>query len=233
MLESFVEMQNQGLCDGFLWPYECGRLPDFEWSDGVPAARFETRRGALFLHPSAIHHYGYREEADFTRAATRAQLTVKTVRGILTVGPLRCHPPCSRSVYVTSPDLPVKLEFPVCTPVEEQEVAATLRQYLPQARVAIGPRWLGGIQSPTPSFFKSWSSAWGGKMRGKIALLAMLVVAVTLLSVAGLFDRQWHLVAACLSLLFIAFVASITREASCEEKSPTPSPSTSPPTEPR
>lgn len=208
-------MQGKGLCDGFLWPYECGRLPDFSWEDHAPAVRFETRRGTLFMHPKSIHSYGYREEAAFTRAALRANLTVKTPQGILTVGVLRSHPPCDRSVYLTREDCAVKLEFPVCTPVEEQEVASILRSNMPGARVSAGPQWLSGLQAPTPSLIKTFALAWQTPYRAKLSVMALLTIMVTVLSLAGFADRIWYIVAGCLSLLFIAFFASLCKEVCC------------------
>lgn len=220
-------MQAKGLCDGFLWPHECGRLPDFAWEDGSPAARFETRRGTLFMHAKSIHSYGYKEEADFTRAALRARLAVKTPRGILTVGVLRSHPPCDRSVYLTRPDCSVKLEFPVCTPVEEQEVASVLRNNMSDARVYAGPQWMAGLQAPTPSLVKTWNLAWQTPHRAKLSVMAVLAIMVTGLSLAGFVDRTWYVVAGCLGLLFMVFFASLCREVGYrgDAGSPPPEPS--------
>jgi hypothetical protein len=216
--ECFVLMQGKGLCDGFLWPYECGRLADFSWSDGTPASRFETRRGTLFMHPRAIYSYGYREEHDFTRAAMRAQLTAKTPPGILTVGTLRSHPPCDRSVYLTRDDCAVKLEFPVCTPTEEQEIASVLRGNIPGASVFSGPQWLSGLQPPTPSLLKTWTLAWQTPHRSKLSVMAVLVIAVTGLSLAGFVERTWYVVAGCFALVFMAFFVSLCREMRSAQK---------------
>lgn len=217
------------MCDGFLWPYENGRLPDFSWQDGTPAARFETRRGTLFMHPKSIHSYGYKEEVDFTRAALRARLTAKTPPGILTVGVLRSHPPCDRSVYMSREDCPVKLEFPVCTPVEEQEISSMLRSNIPDAKVSSGPQWLSGLQAPTPSLIKTWTLAWQTPHRAKLSVMAVLAVMVTGLSLAGFMDRIWYIVAGCLSLLFLASFASLCREVRYEPKDTSPTADPPPP----
>lgn len=228
-------MQSRGLCDGFLWPYECGRLPQFRWSDGTEASRYETRRGTLFMHSPSVVAYGYREESDFARAARRAQLTARTTQGIITVGMLRSNPKCDHSVYMSREDCPVRLEFPVCTPAEEQEVSDTLRKNFPGSRVVAGPHWLGGIQAPTPSLTKTLGAAWKTRHRSKLVLMGTIALLATILSVVGLFDRQWHLVAGCLSLLFVAFFASFCKEASCEtpasslDRAESPTPEDRPP----
>jgi hypothetical protein len=209
--ECFVDLQAKGLCDGFLWPYESPRLPNFAWRDGSTAARFETRRGTLFMHPDAIVSYGYREVPDFARAAMRGQLSVKTPRGILTVGALRNNPNCSRAVYLGRDDCFVKLEFPVSTPMEESEVLAILRSNIPDSTVVSGPRWLSGATPPTPSFGKSLKLAWESPHRDTLIVMGILVLVVPGLCLAGFFNRQWYLAAGLLSAIFLALFVILAR----------------------
>lgn len=214
--EIFSEMEKEGLCDGFLWPYEGGRLDGFRWKDGETAVRYETRGGTLYLRAGSHVNYGFEDEADFARAANRATLAAETEGGILTLGALRASPPCERCVYLLPPDCPVKLQFPVAVPSEEASIMSTLSRKFPGCKVFAGGKFLGGIHFPTSDFYESFRWAMGSRWRRDVLFLMAVGFSAVVFTFFGIVDRFGFLAGGLTGLIFVLLVLRFSQKVRSE-----------------
>jgi hypothetical protein len=210
--EIFSQMESQGVCDGFLWPYEAGRLEGFCWADGERAVRYETVKGILFLRHGAWRYYGFEAELDFVKAARRAALGAESEKGVLTLGALRAYPAGNSAVYLVVPDSPVKLQFPVATPSEEAGVTTVLSKNFPGCKIFAGGKFLGGVHFPTGSFWESFRVSMGGPWKRDVLFLMSIALSSIVFILYGFVNRDGFLGGLAVGFMFVLLLLRFSQK---------------------
>lgn len=203
----FLKMEKEGLCDGFLWPYEGGRISQLEWLDGEKAVPYETSRGTLWMRQGVHKYYGFTDGHQFAKAAKAGRLLANKPRGIITVGGLRIRKEGGRVVYLVTPDCPVKFQFIANSPEDEALVSEILSRNFEGCRVFSSNGFLGGVDFPTRDFWRTFRLAMGSKHRRDLLFLMFLGLVSAAFAVFGIFEEGWILGGALSTFLFILMVA--------------------------
>lgn len=206
-VDIFRKMEKEGLCDGFLWPYEGGRLKNLHWMDGEKAVPYETTRGTLWMRQGVHKHYGFAEDFQFAKAARRGRLLANKLRGIITIGGLRIRQAGGRMVYLMTQDCPVKLQFVANSPEEEALTLDLLSRNFGNDRIFSTGGFLGGVYFPTSSFASTFRVAMRGKYRRDLFFLMILGFVTALLTLAGVFFKEGLLGASLTSFFFVLLAA--------------------------
>jgi hypothetical protein len=211
-VETFLKMEAEGFCDGFLWPYEGGRVRDLKWADGKSAVPYETVKGTLWMREGAYKHYGFSEAHLFAKAAKTGKLIASKTKGIVTLGPLRGRVKDSKLAYVIVEDCPVKLQFIINSPEEEAGVFETLSKFFHGNKIFLSGAFLGGIHFPTPNFWKTFNTAMNGPHRRSLFFLMGVGLISVLLTFAGVFSRGGYLGGSLVGFLFVLLVLRFCSE---------------------
>lgn len=202
-VEIFRKMEEEGLCDGFLWPYEGGRLNELKWANGEKAIAYETSRGTLWMRTGMHKHYGFSEDYQFAKAAKAGRLLVNKSRGIITVGAARIRRAGGKFVYLITPDCPVKFQFVVNSPEEEAVVTDALSRNFKECRIFSSAGFLGGIYYPTHDFWTTYKAAMYGPYRRDLLFLMFLGLVTLCFTVTGIFVNKGLLGSSLAGFLFV------------------------------
>lgn len=205
-VEVFRMMESQGLCDGFLWPYEGGRIRDLRWVDGEKAVAYETSRGTLWMRNGEWKYYGFTDEHQFAKAAKSGRLLASKPRGIITVGALRIRKTGGKIIYLLTPDCPVKFQFVTNSPSEEAEISDILANHFKNSRIFATGGFLGGVHFPTNDFWKTFREAMGGPHRHDLMFLVLLGGVGIVFTLAGVFVPQLLLGGVLVAFFFVLMV---------------------------
>ena len=206
-VDIFRKMESEGLCDGFLWPYEGGRIESLYWIDGERAVPYETTRGTLWMRQGVYKHYGFTEDFQFAKAAKRGRLLANKLRGIVTIGPLRIRQAGGRMVYLMTRDSPVKLQFVANSPEEEALIFDLLSRNFSSDRIFSTGGFLGGIYFPTSSFSSTFKVAMRGEYRKDLFFLMILGLVTIVFTLVGIFFKGGLLGASLVSFFFVLLTA--------------------------